>query len=213
MRPDRRTGWWATAAVLAVIGLVCVAVWWAHPGQPLERETSASEPQVGAPSASARAEAGAALMGRLPARPVGLEIPAIDIDTRLTELGLNADGTVEVPANPALAGWYRLGTTPGARGSAVILGHVDSSDGPAVFYRLSSLHPGARVEVELAGHRRLTFRVRSVQVYPNASFPARKVYAARHGRILNLVTCGGEYDEARGGYQANVVVRAGLVTR
>jgi hypothetical protein len=95
----------------------------------------------------------------------------------------------------------------------VILGHVDSNAGPGVFYLLSSLHRGDRVEVALADGSTITFAVRAVTVYPNARFPARTVYAARRGHLLNLVTCGGAYDKTRGGYQANVVVRTSLVRR
>jgi hypothetical protein len=79
---------------------------------------------------------------------------------------------------------------------------------PARFYRLGTLHRGARVIVDLADGSSVRFLVRSVTLYPNAQFPARKVYAAAAGRTLNLVTCGGAYDAARGGYQANVVVHA-----
>jgi sortase (surface protein transpeptidase) len=90
----------------------------------------------------------------------------------------------------------------------VILGHVDSLQGPAVFYHLSELHPGDRITVVLDDGTRTDFVVRSIRVYPNADFPGHKVYR-RHGPAeLNLVTCGGAYDAARGGYQANVVVNA-----
>jgi hypothetical protein len=148
-----------------------------------------------------------------PAPAVRLTYPPLHVDTDLGGLGVTPDGTVEVPADPARAGWYRLGTRPGARGSAVILGHVDSNAGPAVFYLLSTLQPGDRVRVALADGSTTTFAVRAVTVYPNARFPARKVYAAGRGHVLNLVTCGGAYDEERGGYQANVVVRTSLVPR
>ncbi|MEO6509832.1 MAG: class F sortase [Nocardioides sp.] len=146
-----------------------------------------------------------------PARPISLRIASIGVGTALTTLGLNADGTVEVPTDPMLAGWYRLGTRPGAQGSAVILGHVDSVDGPAVFARLGTLRPGDLVQVRLADGVSESFRVRSVRLYPNDEFPAHQVYATPGPRTLNLVTCGGSYDRARGGYQANLVVTTRLV--
>lgn len=142
------------------------------------------------------------------ARPVALTIPAIGVSTRLISLGLNSDGTVEVPTDPALAGWYRFGTRPGALGSAVVLGHVDSVSGPAVFFRLRNLTPGELVGVRTAAGGSEWFRVQSVRVYDNDHFPAQRVYGGKDGRTLNLVTCGGEYDAERGGYQANVVVHA-----
>jgi hypothetical protein len=147
-----------------------------------------------------------------PPPPVRLVISSIAVDTGLARLGLQADGTVEVPEDPLVAGWYRLGPPPGAQGSAVILGHVDSLAGPAVFSRLDQLVPGDAVDVTLRDGRTASFVVRSVRTYANADFPARRVYG-RHGRPeLNLVTCGGDYDAARGGYQANVVVNARLAS-
>lgn len=117
-----------------------------------------------------------------------------------------------MPEDPLLAGWYAPGTTPGAVGSAVILGHVDSADGPAVFYRLSQLGKGDRVQVALVDGSTAVFVVRSVTTYANDKFPARLVYTSHGHRELNLVTCGGDYDADRGGYQANVVVNARWVS-
>lgn len=136
-----------------------------------------------------------------------LAIPSIGVDTRLVRLGLNDDGTVEVPTIAATAGWFRLGPVPGRRGSSVILGHVDAVDGPAVFAGLSTMRRSDVVHVELSDDTLVTFEVTGVETYANADFPADRVYAGtRRGRELNLVTCGGEYDRERGGYQSNVVV-------
>ena len=140
-----------------------------------------------------------------------LTIPAIDVSTDVIGLGQHPDGTVEVPDDPAAAGWFQLGPTPGSAGSSVILGHVDSTSGPAVFYRLDELRAGDRIAVRLDDGTTVRFRVHSNQTYANADFPARKVYGKQGRSQLNLVTCGGAYDAARGGYQSNVVVNARLV--
>lgn len=146
------------------------------------------------------------------APPVHLRIPAIGVSARITQLGLNADRTVEVPTDPAATGWYRLGPRPGAEGSAVILGHVDSVDGPAVFYRLRFLAPGDRIVVRAADGSATRFRVTEVATYPNEEFPAERVYGPHGDRhSLQLVTCGGDYDP-ESGYQANVVVYTRLVS-
>lgn len=141
------------------------------------------------------------------ARPVHLRIPAIDVAADVTGLGLNEDRTVEVPKDPDEVGWFRLGSPPGRIGSAVILGHVDSRRGPAVFARLHELDRGQRVAVRLADGAVAHFKVSRVVTYPIKDFPATKVYGRpSDGRpALNLVTCGGEYDKSAGGYQANVV--------
>ncbi len=138
--------------------------------------------------------------------PVSIDIPAIDVSSRLVRLGLEADRTVEVPTDADLAGWFRLGTVPGQRGSSVILGHVDSADGPAVFARLAELRRGDVVEVGGADGSVVSFVVTRRVLYANADFPAQQVYAAQDGRRLNLVTCAGAYLEDAGGYQSNLVV-------
>jgi LPXTG-site transpeptidase (sortase) family protein len=139
--------------------------------------------------------------------PISLKIPSIDVDAPITRLGLNADKTVQVPKNPDDAGWYGKGPAPGYKGSSVILGHVDSKTGPAVFYRLPTLGPGDHVNVKLSDGSLAHYQVTRVAHYKNEDFPAAKVYATPSPRpALNLITCGGEYDKAAGGYQSNVVV-------
>ena len=181
---------------------------WGDSSSPERAGAATADDTSTTPDPDAAAEESLPAAARLPARPVAISIPAIGVTSTLVSLGLNEDGTVEVPADPDLAGWYRLGTRPGASGSAVILGHVDSDHGPAVFYRLRTLHPGDLVEVRIADGTTQRYRVQSVRMYPNERFPAQRIYAATGGRTLNLVTCGGEYDAAHGGYQANVVVNA-----
>jgi sortase (surface protein transpeptidase) len=145
--------------------------------------------------------------------PVRLEIPAIGVATRLQRLGRAGDGTVEVPHGPDkwdVAGWYDEGTRPGDPGSAVILGHVDSKAGPAVFYRLRQLRPGDRVEVVRAGGSRVTFTVERVERYPKRRFPTADVYYPTLEPKLRLVTCGGTFDRSTGHYTDNVIAFATL---
>ena len=200
--------WRALSLALALAGALCLVMWGA---------TTSSSPDVAATTTAPSSAPGpppAAATSTVPAtpRPVRLSIPAIGVDTPLVRLGLQDDGSVEVPGAPLRAGWYRLGPAPGARGSAVVLGHVDSVDGPAVFARLSELTRGDVVHVARADGSVAEFAVDSVRTYPNAEFPAQRVYGASRGHQLNLVTCGGAYDKDRGGYQANVVVNARLLT-
>ncbi|WP_218616253.1 class F sortase [Pseudonocardia abyssalis] len=145
-------------------------------------------------------------------RPVSLDIPAIELaGSPLGELGLNTDGTVEVPVDYSMAGWFDLGPTPGQVGASVILGHVDSTTGPAVFFRLRSLEAGDQVDVGLADGTVARFAVGSVETYPKEEFPARRVYTSAGSRDLRLVTCGGEFDPVAGHYESNVVVYATLL--
>ena len=196
--------WGVLAVALALGGVLCLLLWGA-------RSTPAPVAAFPAPQAATDVTAAPgteAAVEQPLAAPVHLRIPSLHLTTRLIRLGLQRDGSVEVPANPDVAGWFRRGPPPGVSGSSVILGHVDSARGPAVFARLSELQRGAVVLVELDDGSTVRFTVHSVRTYANADFPAQQVYG-HHGRPeLNLVTCGGAYDAARGGYQANVVVNA-----
>jgi hypothetical protein len=146
------------------------------------------------------------------ALPVRLQIPAIDVSTPLVKLGRLPDGSLEVPKAWGAAGWYDQGPRPGQPGPAVILGHVDSKSGPAVFYQLQTLRPGDTVRVGLADGRTLVFRVQRLQRYPKDQFPTQAVYFPTLGRELRLITCGGDFDYARDSYVDNIVVYATLVS-
>jgi Sortase domain len=145
-----------------------------------------------------------------PARPVRLQIPAIAVSTPLVPLGRLPDGSIEVPHDWDTAGWYDRGPRPGQPGPAVILGHVDSKTGPAVFYRLRALRPRDIVRVSLADGRTLVFRVQRLERYPKNEFPTQAVYFPTLNRELRLITCGGDFDYARGSYRDNIVVYATL---
>jgi sortase (surface protein transpeptidase) len=146
------------------------------------------------------------------ALPVRLQIPAIDVSTSLVKLGRLPDGSLQVPKAWDTAGWYEQGPRPGQPGPAVILGHVDSKSGPAVFYQLRTLRPGDIVRVGLADGRTLTFRVQRLQRYPKDEFPTEAVYFPTLNRELRLITCGGDFDYARHSYVDNIVVYATLAS-
>jgi hypothetical protein len=142
--------------------------------------------------------------------PVRIGVPAIGVSSPLDRLGRARDRTVQVPSRWERAGWYAPGTRPGDPGSAVILGHVDSKRGPAVFYRLRELRPGDLVEVALAGGSSVRFAVERVEQYPKARFPTAEVYYPTLTPELRLVTCGGTFDATAGHYRSNIIVFAAL---
>jgi sortase (surface protein transpeptidase) len=139
--------------------------------------------------------------------PVRIGIPRIGVSSPLIQLGRTADGTVDVPP-PKVAGWYAPGTRPGDPGSAVILGHVDSKTGPAVFYRLRELRSGDEIKVERADGSALRFVVERTAMYPKKRFPTDDVYYPTLAPGLRLVTCGGAFDDNWGHYLSNVIVFA-----
>jgi hypothetical protein len=140
--------------------------------------------------------------------PRRLRIPAIGVDSPLERLGQDRNRTVEVPRHWQWAGWYDEGPRPGEPGSALLLGHVDSPTGPAVFSRVAGLATGTRVLVDRADGSTVTFRVTRVDHYPRARFPLQQVYWPTVRRELRLITGGGRYVASRGGYEDNVIVFA-----
>jgi LPXTG-site transpeptidase (sortase) family protein len=141
--------------------------------------------------------------------PVRLDVTSVGIHTRLIELGLNPDDTLEVPSKPLLAGWYTGSPTPGQQGPSIIAGHVDSTDGPAVFYRLGEVKPDDRIKVTLKDGEVATFKVAAVRSYSQKNFPTQTVYGNTDRATLRLITCGDWNDETKQ-YDGNVVVFAEL---
>lgn len=144
-------------------------------------------------------------------RPVHLSIPIIGLSVPLTVVTRNKNGTVNVPTNFAVPAWYSGARSPGQKGSAVILGHVDNFHGPAVFFHLDKLQLGNRVDVTLADGRKLVFAVIGERMYKKTNFPDKLVYGPRDYPALQLVTCGGIFDSATGHYLSNIVVFTALI--
>jgi sortase (surface protein transpeptidase) len=142
--------------------------------------------------------------------PVRIDIPRIGVVSPLDRLGRARDRTVEVPTRWEVAGWYAAGTRPGDPGSAVILGHVDSKRGPAVFFRLRELRRGDEIQVGRADGSTIRFAVERVAQYDKQRFPTDEVYYPTLTPALRLVTCGGEFDATVGHYRSNVIVFATL---
>lgn len=148
-----------------------------------------------------------------PSAPARVAIASLDVSAPLLPLGLDKDGWIEAPPAdaPRLAGWYAGAPTPGENGTAVIVGHVDSRSGPAVFYGLGALEKGRTIRVTREDGRTAVFEVYGIQVFDKRKFPARKVYGSTGRPELRVLTCGGPY-EAGSGYTGNVVVFARMTT-
>jgi sortase (surface protein transpeptidase) len=144
--------------------------------------------------------------------PVTIKIPAIGVDAPVTRLGLNANGTIQVPPldNHNLAGWYDRSVTPGAKGTSVILGHVDNYAGPSVFFYLKNLRQGDVIDVVLADGTTAVFAVDGVQKAVKTSFPTSEVFGNVPYPALRLVTCGGTFDPKTGSYLDSIIVYAHL---
>ncbi|MFJ8494541.1 class F sortase [Streptomyces sp. NPDC094038] len=146
-----------------------------------------------------------------PSPPTRIRIPAIRVNAPLMGLALTPTGSLDVPpaGQKNLAGWYEAGTTPGETGTAIVAGHVDNTEGPAVFYDLGALRRGATIELDRKDKSVAVFSVDAVEVYQARDFPDEKVYGAANRPELRVITCGGGYSRTTG-YQGNVVVFAHL---
>ncbi len=212
---DRRRGSVAALAVAAA-GLVLLSggvsvVVFGHPTTPtvaaqgiLPAVQGTPERGLDGPAAPSRAAAVTAPV----APPTHLSIPAVDVNTDLINLATQDDGTLEVPKNFALAGWWDQGAAPGDPGPAVIVGHIDSYRGPAVFYRLRQLTPGALVTVGRSDGSTALFAVDALREFSKEAFPTNLVYGATNTPTLRLITCGGSFDDKARSYLDNIVVFA-----
>ncbi|WP_415950447.1 class F sortase [Streptomyces sp. KLOTTS4A1] len=196
---------------------VLVGSWFAAEGV---RHADAVETQ---PRLAVRAPAGKQQTKGIPAlessTPLGIRIPVLGVESSLVGLDVLPDGSLGAPSplTPQLAGWYQRGTTPGAAGTALAVGHYDSANGPAVFYHLSQLGPGHTVEVDRMDGRTAVFTVYDVRTHDGDAFPDTEVYGTTGRPELRLITCAGAYRPpgangpgSPGGYEANTVVYAHL---
>jgi hypothetical protein len=203
----------ALTVVLVLVGTACIVVGLQEHRHPLAgpvrqhrtataRAATATAPEITVPAPAVIARS----------VPVAVRIPAIGLAVWLTQLGLNANGTVAVPTSVQVPGWFSPGPSPGQVGSAVILGHVDSYQGPGVFFQLRTLQPGNQIEVNLADGVIATFKVTSVVEYQKTAFPDQLVYGSNGSSALQLVTCGGAFDSQTGHYLSNIVVYSSFVS-
>lgn len=145
--------------------------------------------------------------------PLSLRIPKLSIDVPFAEpLGLLENGEVAVPERTDAVGWYQYGPTPGELGPAVVLGHVDSYLGPAVFFYLGQLEPGDSIFIDREDGVTAEFMVTELARYEQSDFPAALVYGDIEYAGLRLITCSGTYDRGTERYTHNLVVYAKLVS-
>ncbi|HXV92259.1 MAG TPA: class F sortase [Pseudonocardia sp.] len=213
-RPARRRSVAAALALVALVGTGCgfgdgaphVTTTPVTPMASLAGPPAAPPPAAASPGPLRPVE-------RLePSRPVALAIPAIGVRAEpMTELGVDAGGVLEVPADTRTAGWFRLSPAPGAPGPAVIAAHVDYRGVPGVFQRLDELEPGAEISVRRSDGSEAVFATYAVERHPKTAFPTERVYGDTDGAELRLITCGGVFDRGTGRYLDNVVAYARLV--
>lgn len=215
-----RMGWSGPRRGLLLLALALVGVGAAFLGYAALHQESAPEPphSIGQIDPTIPKALGARSQTLSPAplgpsRPVYIDIDSIGVHSPVVPLGLAADGTLAVPQpGPDLnhAAWFENSPTPGQPGPAIIEGHVDSVEGPSVFFRLGALRPGDLIRISRAGGTRLTFRVNAVRDFKKSAFPTRLVYGGELGTpTLRLITCS-DFDTSINHHIGNEVVFAQL---
>ncbi|WAU83681.1 class F sortase [Streptomyces sp. Qhu-G9] len=206
-RPKKRAPWGVIALVL-LTGLALI-------------RNGSGEFDVGPPQPATAAAADSGAMDRSrPGAPAPLSfsvvdrirIPAIRVDAPAVPVGLDMEGWVDAPPpeDPNLAGWFSGAVSPGEKGTAVVVGHVDNSQGPAVFYGLGALKKGNRVEVGRKDGKTAVFEIYGIEVFEKNNFPGDRVYGNSGTPELRVITCGGGFSK-QNGYDGNVVAFARLV--
>jgi LPXTG-site transpeptidase (sortase) family protein len=221
-RPVVARAWTATSAVLAAAGVGAIVLMPGDPGSArLDVPAAATPPPVAASvEAAPTAPASVAPASVVPAtaarelprsEPVAVRIPALGVRSRVMQLGLERDGSMEVPPGAYPVGWYEGSPTPGQLGPSVLAGHVDWEGEHGAFYGLRELRSGDTVQIERTDGTVATFRVDRVEVHEKDEFPSDEVYGDLDHAGLRLITCGGAFDEDTGDYLGNVIVFATLV--
>ncbi|MFD8275185.1 class F sortase [Streptomyces flaveolus] len=207
-RRRKRAPWGVIALVLLTgIALIRNGSGEFDVGPPQPASAAASDTRV---AGGKNAVAGLAPLAH--AVPDRVAIPAIQVDAPIMPVGLDADGWIAAPPpeDPNLAGWFTGAVSPGEKGTAVVVGHVDNTRGPAVFYGLGALKKGNRIEVSRQDGKTAVFEIYGIEVFEKDDFPGDRVYASKGTPELRVITCGGGFTK-QNGYDGNVVAFARLV--
>ncbi|MGW0574960.1 class F sortase [Streptomyces sp. NPDC002920] len=179
--------------------------------QGMSAPTTGDVAAVGRPAEAGLPPAARPLGQALPRR---IDIPELGVQAPVVARGLDAEGGIDPPPfdQAGVVGWYAAGAGPGARGTALMVGHVDTETRPAVFYKLSTMRAGERIRVVRDDGKVAEFTVDGVQVVPRDHFDAQQAYGTREAdrAELRLITCGGTFDRVSRSYTANVIVSAYL---
>jgi sortase (surface protein transpeptidase) len=163
---------------------------------------------IGEDLMSALPPAAAKEAGEQVADPVRIRIPAIGVDAGVEPLEVDENGMLPAPATNEGTGWWRDGPEPGERGPAVIAGHVDSFQGPAVFFRLTEIGSGDEIFIDRRDGSTAVFAAARIEQHGKESFPTQAVYGDVPDPQLRLITCGGEFDDTARRYLDNIIVYA-----
>ncbi|WP_432929654.1 class F sortase [Microbispora sp. CA-135349] len=181
-----------------------------QPIAPLTLTSAASSSST--PLSSSSSAAKKTTTKKVTGRPLKISIPAIGVKAVVGSVGVAKSGEIQTPplSKPNLTGWYRLGPAPGDQGPSIILGHVNTRKGAAVFSRLRELKRGNKIAVLRADGKMAIFTVDGIEQVSKSTFPTKRVYGNTITSSLRLITCGGVYNAKQHHYTDNIIVYATL---
>jgi sortase (surface protein transpeptidase) len=142
--------------------------------------------------------------------PAQLVIPKINVNATVEQVGVDQYNNMAVPSKSTNVAWYKFGPMPGQAGDAVIDGHLDWYNGPAVFWSLSKLQAGDEIDIIGQDGAKLQFQVSDNQSVPYTSHPAG-LFAASGSPRLSLITCAGSWDKQKKIYSQRLIVNANYI--
>lgn len=138
--------------------------------------------------------------------PERIEIPILGIDAHIEHVGLLENGQMDEPSNMEDIAWYEGGYMPGEQGSSVLAGHVNSREGPAVFFDLESLEQGDEIIITGGEGEERVFVVQESLAYDRNDAPLQNIFGYSYQSQLNLITCTGEFNQEAGTHDERLVV-------
>jgi LPXTG-site transpeptidase (sortase) family protein len=143
--------------------------------------------------------------------PVKISIQSIDVDAKVQQVGIARSGNMAPPTNFTDVGWYKYGTVPGYRGSAVFAGHVDNALALAgVFKHLDKLSVGEEILLTDSTGKVLRFRVTEARLYDYGNVPTEQIFNQSDRPRIRLITCSGNWNQSVKSYDKRLVVTAEL---
>jgi LPXTG-site transpeptidase (sortase) family protein len=147
-----------------------------------------------------------------PDMPRLLKIPVLGVSARVKRVTVDSNNVMGAPSNIYDVGWYDGGAKPGEPGAMFIDGHVSGPNDHGSFYDIKKLKAGDELYVESGDFRNFVYVVTATEWFDANNVDMAKVLRAYDSTKpgLNLMTCGGRFNNSTQQYEQRVVVYAVL---
>ncbi|WP_251135775.1 class F sortase [Exiguobacterium sp. s133] len=172
------------------------------PSKPVEQATPAIEQAI--PESVQESRETASFI------PATLSIDAIDVQAKVEIVGKDKQGRMDVPKKTDQVGWYRYGAEANQTGNVILAGHLDDTEGPAVFYDLAKMKQGQQIELRSKAGQTISYVVTNVTSYPVDEAPVGSIFGTTVAKRLTLISCIGTFTKSKG-YDERLVVTADQV--